>query len=131
MKIFLCLLLPVLLISCAKKEQRTEVLSQTTMRDVMWDMIRADQYVSDLLLKDSTKKKKDESIKIYEEIFHLHKITRDKFKKSLDYYSSRPDLFRPIIDSLARRRNDITPPVNHSIRDSLVKQRFQKPKQKR
>jgi hypothetical protein len=131
MKIFLRFLLPVLLISCAKKEQRADILSQNTMRDVMWDMIRADQYVSDLLLKDSTKKKKDESIKVYEEIFHLHKITRDKFKKSLDYYSSRPDLFRPIIDSLARRRNDITPPVNHSIRDSLVKQRFQKRKQKR
>ena len=126
MKIFPYFLLAVLLISCAKKKQSAEVLSQNRMRDVMWDMIRADQYVSDLLAKDSTKKKKDESIRLYEEIFHVHKITRDKFKKSLDYYSSRPDLFRPIIDSLARRRTDITPPNNHSLRDSLIKQRFQK-----
>lgn len=126
MRTFLCFLLPVLLIACGKKEQKADVLSPNKMRDVMWDMIRADQYVSDLLFKDSTLKKKNESIKLYEEVFHIHKTTRDEFKKSLDYYSSRPDLFRPIIDSLAKRKNDIAPTNNHALRDSLIKQRFQK-----
>ena len=131
MRTFLCFLLSVLLISCAKKERKGDVLSPNKMRDVMWDMIRADQYVSDLLFKDSTMKKKDESIKLYEEVFHIHKITRDKFKKSLDYYSSRPDLFRPIIDSLAKRKSNIAPTNSHALRDSLIKQRFQKRGQKR
>ena len=131
MRTFLCFLLSVLLISCAKKERKGDVLSPNKMRDVMWDMIRADQYVSDLLFKDSTIKKKDESIKLYEEVFHVHKITRDEFKRSLDYYSSRPDLFRPIIDSLAKRKNEIAPTNSHALRDSLIKQRFQKRGQKR
>jgi len=126
MRTFLCFLLSVLLISCAKKERKADVLEPKKMREVMWDMIRADQYVSDLLFKDSTMKKKDESIKLYEEVFHIHNITRDEFKKSLDYYTSRPDLFRPIIDSLAKRKNDIAPINNHGLRDSLIKQRFQK-----
>ena len=85
--------------------------------------MRADQYVAAFLLKDSTYHKKDESIRLYEEIFHIHKITREKFKASFDYYSSRPDLFRPIIDSLAQRK--IEPPHPRSTRpvrkDSLIK----------
>jgi hypothetical protein len=124
------LLLVILFASCAKNEKKADVLSQTKMRDVMWDMIRADQYVADLLSKDSTKNKKDESIKLYEEVFHVHKTTREEFKKSLDYYSSRPDLFRPIIDSLAKRRNDFIRPNTHPMADSLIKQRMRKRERK-
>jgi len=96
----------------------------------MWDMIRADQWVSDQLIKDSSKNKKEESIKLYEQVFHIHGITKDDFKKSLDYYSSRPDLFRPIIDSLARRKNDFVPTKTHVMRDSIMKQRVRQRERK-
>jgi len=71
----------------------------------MWDMLRADEYVSNFLLKDSTRKKKNESLKLYREIFSIYKISEQQFKESLDYYTSRPDLFQPIIDSLAKRKS--------------------------
>ena len=98
-------LLLILLFSCARKENKN-VLPENKMREVMWDLIRADQYVADYLMRDSTRNKKDESMKLYEEIFHLHKISRDQFKRSLAYYSSQPDLLRPIIDSLAKRKSE-------------------------
>src|SRR3954470_1362192 len=85
--------------SCSEKESEQDILPENEMREVMWDMMRADQYVSGFLT-DSTYNKKNESIKLYEQIFHIHKITQEKFKASFNYYSSRPDLFRPIIDSL-------------------------------
>jgi hypothetical protein len=134
MKAFSCILLLVILFfSCSEKEKKPHVLSENKMRAVMWDMIRADQYVSDLLLKDSTRNKKDESAKLYEEIFHIHKITRVEFKKSLNYYTSQPDLFRPIIDSLAKRKNEFTLPNTntHTIADTLIKPTFRKRLQKR
>jgi len=103
----------------------------------MEDMIRADQYVSNYLQKDSTRNKKDESTKLYAEIFSIHKITKEQFKKSLDYYTSRPDFFRPIIDSLAKRKNNtfISPashatptifPLNKINKDSIIKARHYK-----
>jgi len=87
----------------------------------MWDLLRADQYVAGSALKDSATKKKNESLKLYEEIFHLHHITRNQFKKSYDYYSSRPDLFQPILDSLSVRKVDVSPPATntHRIPDSV------------
>jgi hypothetical protein len=113
--------------SCARKEKQEGILPENKMREVMWDMTRADQYVADFLLKDSTKKKKDESVRLYDEIFRLHKITADEFKKSLAYYSSRPDLLGPIIDSLATRKNEFTSPgVDRPINDSAKIKRFER-----
>ena len=109
--------------SCSEQEQKKDILPEKEMREVMWDMMRADQYVAAFLSKDSTHSKKDESTRLYDEIFQIHKITREQFKTSFNYYSSQPDLFRPIIDSLAKRK--IEPPrirPGHPVRkDTLVK----------
>lgn len=98
------------------------------MKAVMWDLLRADQYVLASALKDSASKKKDESIKLYEEIFRLHHTSRGQFKKSFDYYSSRPDLFQPILDSLAVRKIEVSPPPGntHNIPDSVLKHTIKK-----
>jgi Domain of unknown function (DUF4296) len=119
----------ILFFSCTVKTKRNTVLSENKMREVVWDMLRADQYVSDFLLKDSTRKRKNESLKLYEEVFSIHKISEKEFKESLDYYSSRPDLFRPIIDSLAKRKTASSPyyhppnfhPPGRSNNDSAAK----------
>jgi hypothetical protein len=81
----------------------------------MWDLVRADQYVADYLAKDSTRNKKEESRILYEQVFRIHKITGNQFKESLAYYTSQPDLFRPIIDSLAKRKKEsmLPPTVIH------------------
>jgi len=136
MKIFSgILLLTLLFFSCSEKEKKKNILPENKMREVMWDMVRADQYVSDYLLRDSSRHKKDESVRLYEEIFHIHKISREQFKKSLDYYTSQPDLFRPIIDSLAKRKNnEFTAPSYHPapvVKDSLVNPLLRKHFQKR
>jgi hypothetical protein len=125
------LLLLCCLPSCSEDPRNKDILPEAKMREIIWDMMRADQYVTAFLLKDSTRNKQAESVKLYEEVFHVHKITRDQFKTSFDYYSSRPDLLRPILDSLAKRKIEpahVRP--NHPIRkDSLVKpilRKFQK-----
>src|SRR5436190_14013949 len=77
-----------------------DVIPQNQMRKIMWDLMRADAYVTDFIMKDSTCDKKVESIKFYEKIFSIHSTTREAFKKSLAFYQSRPDLFKAINDSL-------------------------------
>ena len=77
-----------------------DVIPQNQMRKIMWDLMRADAYVTDFIMKDSTRDKKAESAKLYEEIFDIHSTTREIFKKSLVFYQSRPDLFKSISDSL-------------------------------
>ena len=86
----------------------------------MWDMLKADVYVQDFVLKDSSKKKDEESTKLYDEIFHIHGTTADQFKKSLTYYQSEPAYFKPILDSLVTKQKDMSRPViNPHVLDSL------------
>jgi Domain of unknown function (DUF4296) len=71
-------------------------------------------------LRDSSKKKDEESTKLYDEIYHIHGVTADQFKKSLTYYQSEPGYFKPILDSLVTKQKDMSRPIiNPHVLDSL------------
>lgn len=97
-------LLFIFFISCVQDKKIPEgIIPQNNMRKIMWDMMRADAYVSEFILKDSTKSKLKESSILYEQIFKLHNVTLNDFRKSISFYETRPDLLKTITDSL---RND-------------------------
>ena len=101
MKFAQFIILVILLFGCIKDNKiPKDVISQNQMRKIMWDLMRADAYVVDFVMKDSTCDKKAESASLYEKIFDIHSTTRETFKKSLAFYQSRPDLFKAISDSL-------------------------------
>jgi len=101
MRFLLLILLVTVFFGCIRKNRiPKEVLPQNEMRKVMWDMMRADAYVSEFIMKDSTRNQKTESAILYEKIFAIHFTTQETFKKSLAFYQSRPDLFKVISDSL-------------------------------
>ena len=101
MRSLLFISLIILTFGCIQdKKIPKDVLPQNEMRKIMWDLIRADAYVSAFVMKDSTKDQKTESAILYEKIFDIHSTTRETFKKSLAFYESRPDLFKAISDSL-------------------------------
>jgi hypothetical protein len=76
------------------------ILSQNEMRKVMWDLMRADAYVSEVIMKDSTCNQKAESAILHEKVFSIHSITEETFRKSVAFYESRPDLLKTVMDSL-------------------------------
>ena len=101
MRFFLFIILIILTFGCIQdKKIPKDVLPQNEMRKIMWDLMRADAYVSTFIMKDSTKNQKTESAILYEKIFEIHATTQETFKKSLAFYQSRPDLFKAISDSL-------------------------------
>ena len=101
MRFFLFINLTILTVGCIQdKKIPKDVLPQNEMRKVMWDLMRADAYVSTFIMKDSTKNQKTESAILYEKIFDIHSTTQEVFKKSLAFYQERPDLFKAISDSL-------------------------------
>jgi hypothetical protein len=82
-----------------------DVIPQNEMRKLMWDLMRADAYVADFVMKDSTCNQKEESAILYEKIFAIHSTTQEAFKKSLAFYESRPDLLKVVTDSLRSDEN--------------------------
>lgn len=105
----------------SKTKIPTDVLPPAKMEKVLWDLMRADQFLADYVLnKDLTLNKDSQSVNLYQQIFSIHKVSKEKFKKSFDFYQLHPDLLKVIMDSLSH-----TPVVdtvlNKRNRDSVLK----------
>jgi Domain of unknown function (DUF4296) len=98
------------------------------MEAVLWDMMRADQFVAVYVLpKDTSLKKETEIKKWYDSVYAIHKITEAGFQKSFLYYKSHPQLLRQVMDSISNSKRYETqvqtvPTSTQPINDSTGKQ---------
>jgi hypothetical protein len=91
-------------LSCSDEVDVPEgVLPPEKMKAVLWDALLANEWVDQTPMTDSAFKPLDQQIEKYQQIFAFHKIDKSTFKKSISYYQSRPDLMKPILDSLQSR----------------------------
>ena len=117
------LIFALLLCACGHKPA-DKYLSQQKMREVIWDLTRTDQYIENYYKKDSADRKA-RSLQLYADVFRIHKVSEADFVKSYNYYTSRPDIFRPLIDSLNADKPKYVPffghPTSPLSRDSVMK----------
>ncbi len=86
------------------------IIPPPKMEAVLYDVIRADEMADFSGIMDSTYRKFSRRTSLYDSIFHIHAITKEGFKSSLDFYQGRPDLLKIILDTL-QKRADTTIPV--------------------
>ena len=82
------------------------------MKVVMWDVVNADEWMKFASIKDSTIAIKKENIALYNKIFALHKITKDEFYSSYNYYENHPNEMKILLDSISaygiKKRDTLT-----------------------
>jgi hypothetical protein len=95
------------------------VLPQKKMQTVLWDMMRADQFLADYVLnKDTSLKRETESIKLYQQVLVINGVTKEKFERSFTFYKSHPLLLKVIMDSIV---NAAPEPVVDTTRHDPIK----------
>jgi len=81
-----------------------DILPKKKMEIVLWDVIQAERFSALYLLKDSASRNVQlEKFKLYDQVFKLHKVSKDDFIKSYKYYLGRPDMAKIIIDSISAK----------------------------
>lgn len=95
------------LLACSSSEKKpADLLPKDKMEKVLWDMVLADRFSNQFLLKDSLKVDvKTETFRLYEEVFAIHKINRDQFISSYKYYLNHPQVLKLMFDSISVRAN--------------------------
>jgi len=89
------------LIACSDENAiPKKIIPQTEMQKILWDMLLADRYTSQFIAKDTTKKIKIENLKLYDQVFQLHKVTKTQFVESFEFYLQHPKLTKVMFDSL-------------------------------
>lgn len=102
-KALLIILLGLFVTGCSSKEKiPRDLIPQKKMKAVLWDLMRADQFLSDYVLnRDTSLDKSAERLKYYNRIFSIHKISRENFQHSFAYYQAHTPLFKIIMDSIS------------------------------
>ncbi len=101
--------------SCHQSKTPKNILPKEKIKAVMWDMMLADHYLTDnIFSKDTSLNRSEESIKLYQQVFYIHKTTKEEFYQSLDHYKSKPEELKILFDSLENWK-----PA--SMRDTLTK----------
>jgi predicted SnoaL-like aldol condensation-catalyzing enzyme len=70
------------------------------MKTIMWDLENADTWFNQISIIDSAHKNRKMNIQLYEQVFVSHKITKQQFYDSYQYYQTRPDQMKILIDSV-------------------------------
>ena len=102
-------IIALLFMACRSKEAPLDV---NQMKAIVWDLMKADEWFTTQTIKDSTVRIKKENIRLYEQVFLIHSVTKDRFYKSYAYYEAHPGQMKVLIDSIelysAREREKLS-----------------------
>jgi hypothetical protein len=92
-------------VACKGKTSRpSDVLAPEKFQSVVWDLIRADHFISSYeVQKDSTLNKTVRQKIWYGRVLAYHKVSEEVFKKSMNYYQSTPSELSQMMDSLSHK----------------------------
>lgn len=108
-----------LLISCENKTKE-KVLSPERMELIIADMMLAEGYSESGANKDSSRPKNAFLSNEISKVLAVHKVTKEEYNRSFQYYIKRPDLMLKMIDSItskaARNRDKV---YNRDVRNII------------
>jgi len=94
----------ILLVSCSRSKYPDGVLAPEKMQAVYWDFLRADVYAKELLSKDSSRNIDSANIQFQQRLFEKHKVSKETFYKSYEYYISHQLLMKDMLDTMQVRQ---------------------------
>jgi hypothetical protein len=98
------LILLIFAFSCGRNDKVPEgVLEPAKMEKVMTDLLMSESFAESYLLLDTSKKRDEWFTGELNKVLAVQDVTQDQVRKSLDFYKTRPDLFKVIIDSINAR----------------------------
>ena len=120
MKVVFSLLFVVLLWACNRRTKIPgDILQPSKMQLVLWDISKADALVGEIVKKDSTKKLQEESARLQNEVFSIHKISRENFYKSYNFYAQHTELMQALLDSVVTHALRETYSINNKNKSSV------------
>lgn len=91
----------IIFISCSSTDKAPSgVIQPEAMKNVLWDMMRAQFLANQISISDSLTSVVAETKALTQKVFKIHKITSEDFDKSYNWYIKHPEAMRVIFDSL-------------------------------
>lgn len=103
------LIIIICLSACSKKTKiPKDILPPEKMQAVYWDYMQADVFANDFVRRDTTKDADIENAKLQLQVFKVHKISKEQFYKSYDFYVNHKEIMSDMLDTMLVRHKEIT-----------------------
>jgi hypothetical protein len=97
--------------ACSSDKLPKNIVEPEKMKLIVWDMLKADEYVMNKVGQDSGKTTKQRLNEMYNKVYSIHHISQDEFHNSYNYYEQHPQLHKVLMDSVYaygnRERNNL------------------------
>lgn len=95
-----CIVFLFLMQMSCMNETKTAIIPVDSMKLIMWDMMKADEWFNRKIIQDTNAIRNKEDVKLYEMVFKIHGVSRERYFASYRYYEGRPVSFKRLLDSL-------------------------------
>lgn len=99
-RILLIVFIAGFLFACKSKQDNKTILPLNTMKLVLWDMLKADEWYNQTTIRDTLHLRINENFLYYEEVYKVHHIDKAQFYNSYKFYETHPDQLKILIDSV-------------------------------
>ena len=103
----LLLIAVVCLAACSKPAIPKDVLPPEKMQAVYWDYLKADIFANEFLRRDTSQKLEVQSAKLQAQVFLLHKVSKEQFYRSYNFYLDHSDIMKNMLDTMLVRQKAI------------------------
>lgn len=89
-----------LMTNCTNSIKPIGVMAAPKMQLILWDLLKADEYLNEAREVGFGRNADSAAEALYQKVFLIHDTDKESFQKSLAYYQGRPDLSKPLFDSV-------------------------------
>ncbi len=89
-----------IMVACKTKNTNAKLLPISSMKLVLWDILKTDEWYTQTSIQDTLHKRLNENFQIYEQVFLIHHISKKQFYDSYKFFETHPDQFKTLIDSV-------------------------------
>jgi hypothetical protein len=112
--------LSALLFACSSGIPK-DVIKPTEFKAVIWDMLKADNLAQEVAARDTSKKLPSQEQKYIAAVLAIHKITKQQFETSLQYYERDPKALGDMlgtVQKLKKKTNKVDISKRKFLKDS-------------
>jgi hypothetical protein len=99
-RVTLIVVIAIAMFACKGKQKNTNIIPVSSMKFILWDILKADEWYTQTAIRDTLHKRLDENFQIYEQVYKIHHISKAQFYTSYKFYETHPDQFKILIDSV-------------------------------
>jgi phosphorylcholine metabolism protein LicD len=86
-----------------KKDMSGDIIIKEKMQAILWDIFQADAFTEQYIKKDSSKNPALENARLQQQIFSIHKVSRQDFQRSYLFYKTHPTEMKILLDSISAK----------------------------